>query len=262
MGQRGRRWGRCRGRSCRCPRAGRRRGTTTGRCTTSTTAAAPPAGSTPATGGWRGRVVVVSHRSLLPSPGRAAGHGACRRGGCRPARPPLAPGVPGRYLLPPPGPAREGFSLPASPAGHLPAAREARGGGHQRGGCFAVRILLPTCAPVCGRRADPHPAAPASTRPRERRVAGRAVPAAAAGSRQGPAERGRGGSVGRRGLGGLGRAAVAHLRRQLCGLGQRGRCGGRWLQGAFLMAPVSLPLPSSLRLLLPALRNSLPVLKS
>uniref|UniRef100_A0A8C4U3H7 WW and C2 domain containing 1 n=1 Tax=Falco tinnunculus TaxID=100819 RepID=A0A8C4U3H7_FALTI len=49
MGQRGRRWGRCRGRSCRCPRAGRRRGTTTGRCTTSTTAAAPPAGSTPAT---------------------------------------------------------------------------------------------------------------------------------------------------------------------------------------------------------------------
>ncbi|XP_030359638.1 protein KIBRA isoform X3 [Strigops habroptila] len=49
MGQRGRRWGRCRGRSCRCPRAGRRRGTTTGKCTTSTTAAAPPAGWTPAT---------------------------------------------------------------------------------------------------------------------------------------------------------------------------------------------------------------------
>ncbi|XP_061204425.1 protein KIBRA isoform X2 [Neopsephotus bourkii] len=49
MGQHGRRWGRCRGRSCRCPRAGRRRGTTTAKCTTSTTAAAPPAGWTPAT---------------------------------------------------------------------------------------------------------------------------------------------------------------------------------------------------------------------
>lgn len=117
MGRRGRRCGPCRGRSCRCPRAGRRRGTTTGRCITSTTAAAPPAGSTPATGGRRRAGTPRCARRARPVPAavpRLRSGSAARRAGrdggdvtCGPGRA-VAPGSGGmegaqRVVLPPLG---------------------------------------------------------------------------------------------------------------------------------------------------------------
>lgn len=290
MGQRGRWWGRCRGRSCRCPRAGRRRGTTTGRCTTSTTAAAPPAGSTPATGGRRRRRGRGARRAgrgaplrvpLLAFPGggtdpRAAGVPAAARRGSS-ARPLLAPKLPGRYLLPAgrapvwlrgrAGRGRVGTvaSLPAAPAGRwAPACRSGGEGWREVGGCF-VLSLRPAASPVSRHLADPRCPLPAGRGCRAGGTGAASRPAAGVGSPPAsPHEQRRlGGAGGAGGAGSGGRRWVlscvaARLCGQRCGLGERGEHGGRGLRGVFPIAPVCLPLPSGLLSLLLAPRSSFP----